>query len=132
MNHDPLAIPAGLRSGDKKAPPSLSSALERVANASQRIITDRIDLVCLESAAAFSRALHGGALLGVGGILICGGWFAAMAIVVVLLDAYVTTTAGLAVVALLSAAAGGALVVLGLRRLPAPVSAQKIREARHG
>lgn len=131
MNHDPTGIPAALYSGDKNASPSLSSALERVLNASQRVITDRIDLVRLESAAAISRALRGGALLGVGSILISGGWFAAMAIVMVLLDEYVTPTAALAVVALLSVATGGSFVVLGLRRLLAPATTQKLNGARH-
>ncbi len=131
MNHDPTAIAAEVRAGDTSASPSLSSAFERVLTASQRVITDRIDLVRLESAATISHAIRGGALLGVGGILICGGWFAAMGIVVVLLDAYVTLTAGLAVVALLSLAAGGSFVVLGLQRLLPPVTAQRINAARH-
>jgi hypothetical protein len=130
MNHDSTATLA-FRSGDKETPPSVSSAVERVLNASQRLITDRFDLVRLESAEALSRALCGGALLSVGGILICGGWFVAMAIIVVLLDQYAPRAVGLAVVAVLSGAAGGSIVALGLRRLLAPGSAQKMNEARH-
>src|SRR5574340_19251 len=126
MNHDPTAISAEVGAGDKHASPSLASAFERVLNASQRVITDRVDLVRLESAAAISRAIRGGALLGVGGIFISGGWFAVMAIVTNLVGAHVSPTAGLAVVAFLSGAAGGAFVVLGLRWLRAPVTAEKM------
>ena len=120
-----------LRSREKADEPSVSSAIEHVIDASERIIVDRIELMRLDTHETVSRTLRGASLLALGGVLLCGGWFAAMAIVVVALEEYGAPTAGYAIVFCLSLAAGASLVAFGMQRLPRPPTGTK-NGARHG
>jgi uncharacterized membrane protein YqjE len=109
---------AVLRSREQGHEPSVSSALERVLDASERVIIDRIDLMRLDTHETVARTLRAVALLALGGVLLCSGWFAAMAIVILVLNEYGAPATGYAVVACLSVAMGASLVAVGMQRLP--------------
>lgn len=116
MGYQVTTLP--LRAREKTEEPSVSSTLERVLDASERVIIDRIELMRLDAHETVARTLRAAALLALGGALLCGGWFAAMAIIVLVLDTYGAPTAGYAMVVCLSVAVGASLVVLGMQRLP--------------
>ncbi len=119
-----------LQPREKGDEPSVSSALERVLDASERVIVDRIELMRLDTHETVSRALSAAIMLALGAALLFSGWFAAMAIVVLVLDAYGAPAAGCAIVAGLSLVVGGSLIARGTR--PLPTASRAMNGPHHG
>jgi uncharacterized membrane protein YqjE len=86
--------------------PSATDAVERVIEAGQRLVTERIELARLEAEDAISRAIGRAVFVVLMGLFAFSGWWAGMAAVIILLDQWMPLPASLAVV-------GGAHVLLG-------------------
>jgi len=86
--------------------PSATDAVERVLDAGQRLISERIELAKLDVEEAVTERVSRTALVAVPSLFAFGGWWILMAAVVAFLDQYVSLPASLAIV-------GGAHVVLG-------------------
>ena len=96
--------------------PSASSALERLASASQDMIVKRVDLALLEGQELLSRTLRGAALGALGMILAAAAWFAAAACVTRLVTEDASAVVRLAIFAFLNAGGAVGLVTLAMRR----------------
>ena len=96
--------------------PSASSALERLASASQDMIGKRVDLALLEAQELLSRTLRGAALGALGMILAAAAWFAVAACVTRLMTEDAGVVVRLAIFGLLNAAGAVGLVTLAIRR----------------
>jgi hypothetical protein len=90
----------------------------RLADATERAVSDRLDLARLEAEQAIVRIrtqaaeaaghiVRGSAFLGAGAVLAVGGWFILMAAVIVLLRTWLRLDASIALV-------GGANVLIAL------------------
>ncbi|HEY2387063.1 MAG TPA: phage holin family protein [Candidatus Binatia bacterium] len=86
---------------------SATEAVERVLDAGQRLVSERIELARLDVEEALAGRVARAALVVVPALFAFGGWWLLMAAAVTWLDAYTTRATGLAIV-------GGANVVLGL------------------
>jgi len=92
--------------GPAHAEPSATDAVERVLDAGQRLVTERIELAKLDVQEAVTEKLSQGAMVIVPSLFAFGGWWILMAAVIAFLNSYLTLPASLAVV-------GGAHVLLG-------------------
>ena len=119
MGDQATTLPLPQQARETADEPSVSSALERVLDASERVIVDRIELMRLDTHETVLRTLRAAIILAAGAALLCGGWFAAMAIVVHVLDQFGAPAAGYAIVACLSVTVGASLVARGMRPMPA-------------
>jgi len=86
--------------------PSPTDAVERVIDAGQRLVTERIELARLDAEDAIAHAIGRGVLVVLMGLFAFSGWWAGMAAVVILLTAWMPLPASLALV-------GGVHVVVG-------------------
>lgn len=96
---------------------SLTTALEHLFDATQRIITKRIDLALLEISDALTRVFRGTALIGLGIAIVCCSWWGLMAFIVFTLEDVFTLPVRLAIVVVISAVSGGTLVVIGVQEV---------------
>lgn len=94
------------RNGAFHPEPSATDAVERVIDAGQRLVTERIELAKLDVQDAVSESVSHGTLVVVPGLFAFGGWWILMAALIAFLNAYLVLPASLAIV-------GGAHVVLG-------------------
>ena len=106
-------IARGIRASGE---PSASSALERLASASQDMIVKRVDLALLEGQELLSRTLRGAALGALGMILAAAAWFAMAACVTRLVTDDSSAVVRLAIFGLLNAGGAIGLVTLARRR----------------
>jgi len=86
---------------------SATEAVERVLDAGQRLVSERIELARLDVEEALAGRVARAALVVVPALFAFGGWWLLMAAAVASLDPYMTRAASLAIV-------GGANVVVGL------------------
>lgn len=99
--------------------PSVPAALEKLASATQRVITKRIDLVALESHELVASLILRGGLIGFGVVVGLAAWFAAIAALVLWQMPDSGRILQLAVFAAVNAAVGAVLVAFALReKLP--------------
>jgi len=103
---------ASVYRGSERAPvgahaePSATDAVERVIDAGQRLVTERIELAKLDVQDAVSEKVSQTTKVFVPALFAFGGWWILMAAVVMVLSTYVVLPASLAIV-------GGAHVLLG-------------------
>ena len=86
--------------------PSATDAVERVLDAGQRLVTERIELVKLDVQNVVSEKLSQGVAILLPGLFAFGGWWILMAGLVAFLDTYLVVPVSLAIV-------GGAHVLIG-------------------
>ena len=101
-----------MRSGEQlgsapRSDASATEAVERVLDAGQRLVSERIELARLDVEDALTGRVARAALVVVPALFAFGGWWILMAAVVNWLDAYLIPAASLAIV-------GGANIVIGL------------------
>jgi hypothetical protein len=96
---------------------TLTSALEHVLEASQRVILDRMDLLRLEAEEDIVNSLRGGSFAATGLVLVLGGWLFLMVLAVHLLDGVMSHAASLGLVASGHLILGGTLAGYGIRAL---------------
>jgi hypothetical protein len=100
--------------------PSPTDAVERVIDAGQRLVTERIELARLDAEDAITRAIGRGVLVVLMGLFAFSGWWAAMAAVVILLTEWMPLPESLALVGAVHVAVGtAAIVYLVLQAKPA-------------
>lgn len=92
--------------GPPHGEPSATDAVERVIDAGQRLVTERIELAKLEVQDVVSDNIARGVMIVVPGLFAFGGWWILMAGLVAFLNTYFVVPASLAIV-------GGAHVVIG-------------------
>ena len=103
---------ASLYRGTERVPgaghgePSATDAVERVLDAGQRLVTERIELAKLDVEDAVTEKVSHTAKIVLPGLFAFGGWWILMAGVVVFLNTYLALPASLGIV-------GGAHVLLG-------------------
>jgi len=68
--------------GSVQSAPSVPAALEKIASATQRVISKRIDLVMLENHEFVSTLIARAALISFGVVVALSAWFAGIAAVV--------------------------------------------------
>lgn len=120
----PAIVNPHVPTAETSSEPSVSSAVERLVQASQRVITKRIDLALLEGQEAVTRVLLG-ALIAYGGVILASAaWLAFAASIVLIVAGSATLPARLAVFGLINAAAAVGLAALALRRARAQPLAQ--------
>jgi len=91
-------------------------AWSRAAEASQRLIADRLDLAKLEAKALISHGAGNVALAAAGGLLALGGYVACMIALVLWIDWWLVAPAAVAVVAAPHLVLGIALLLIAKRR----------------
>jgi hypothetical protein len=105
---------------DQRSPsgePSLVDSLVRVVEAGQRIVLDRIDLARFDVSRAARRLLSAAALLGMGTMLVTGGWFLLMGGAVCWLQPQLSLPLSFVVVAALTIVVGSAALAVGTSRM---------------
>ena len=100
------------------AEPSAAAALEKIASASQRVLSKRIDLLMLDNHEMISRLLVKAALLSVGVVAGLAAWMTAMAALVTWLVPAWSTAGQLALFAGANAVVAAAVVFFTLREPP--------------
>jgi uncharacterized membrane protein YqjE len=117
-------IPDSLRSvPEPPAPPpapSVSAALEKLASATQRVVSKRIDLVTLESHELLSVLISKSALIAFGVVVGLAAWFAAVSALALFLLPVAGPIPRLVIFAAINAAVAAVVVAFGLRE-PLPV-----------
>jgi hypothetical protein len=100
------------------AEPSVPAALEKIASASQRVLSKRIDLLMLDNHELISRLLVKAAALSVGVVTGLSAWLSALSALVMLLLPTWSTAGRLAMFALLNAVFSAVVVAVVLRKPP--------------
>ena len=102
--------------------PSVVGSVERMFDAGQRLLIERIDLARLEAQDAIGRALWTALFVIAGATLAFTGWLALMAVMVLALRDYagLPTAMSILIVGGAHAVLGGTLVVYGLSSSKAP------------
>ncbi len=101
------------------AAPSVPAALEKLASATQRVISKRIDLVTLESHELISALITKAGLITFGVIVGLAAWFAGLAGVILYLLPHRGAPMHLAVYAAVNAGVAAIVVLMALReKLP--------------
>lgn len=98
--------------------PSVPAALEKIASASQRVLSKRIDLLMLDNHEMISRLLVKAALLSVGVFAGLAAWMTAIAAAVAWLMPTWATAGQLGVFSLANAVVAGVVVAFTLRDPP--------------
>jgi hypothetical protein len=104
--------------------PSVPAALEKLASATQRVISKRIDLVALESHELLSSLIMKGGLIAFGVVTGLAAWITAIAALVLWLMPDSGTPLRLAVYAGINAAVGAIVVAFALREKLPPLTAE--------
>ena len=97
--------------------PSLSEAVERVVESSQRALLARIELLRLEAEEDLSRTLRSAGVALSGVLVLAVAWMGAMALSVYCLGGQMSLGGRLALVVALNAVVGAALVTTGARAM---------------
>jgi uncharacterized membrane protein YqjE len=105
----------GTFEGRPSEPPAEIDAVERVVDAAQRLVVERIELARLDVQEAMATTLWRTMGFGIVALLQLAGWWTLIAAVVVKLDDRLPLSSSLAIVGLLHILAGGALF-WGLRQ----------------
>jgi hypothetical protein len=100
------------------AEPSVPAALEKIASASQRVLSKRIDLLMLDNHEMISRLLVKAALLSVGVVAGLAAWMTATAAIVTWLVPNWSTAGQLGIFALVNAVVAAVVVTFTLRDPP--------------
>lgn len=100
------------------AEPSVPAALEKIASASQRVLSKRIDLLMLDNHEMISRLLVKAALLSVGVVAGLAAWMTAIAAIVTWLVPAWSTAGQLGIFALVNAVVAAVVVTFTLRDPP--------------
>ncbi|HZW76480.1 MAG TPA: phage holin family protein [Caldimonas sp.] len=114
----PQAAGSGLPGQHVGQQVSMGEALSHLVDATERVVTERVDLARLEAEHKLAelgdeigercaRAVRGGTLIGSGAVLAIGGWFILMAAAIVVLHRWLVLDASIAIV-------GGANLLLAL------------------
>lgn len=98
--------------------PSATDAVERVLEAGQRLVTERIELAKLDVQEAVSEKVSQAVLVVVPGLFAFGGWWILMAGLVAFLDTFLLLPASLAIVGGAHVAIGGGVALGALKRAP--------------
>jgi uncharacterized membrane protein YqjE len=101
---------------------SVAAALERVLNASQRIVQDRTDLVFLEVRQLVGTTFEGLLALGLAVGLLMLAWVATISMLVFLLSEVMPRSAALAAVAAVNLAGGLVLLRVAMSKAAFPGS----------
>jgi len=109
-------LPADHERRSENGQPSATEAVERMIDASQRLINDRIELAKLEAQETVTRIVTSTVFLVVAGLFALLGWISLMAAVVVLLRQNMTLAASLALVGGIHLVLGGGAALFGLAR----------------
>ena len=96
--------------------PSLGDALGHTIDLAQRVATDELRLLQLESQERVSDAMHRGMWIGFGALCLAIAWVAAWAAAVVALEDWFSLEARLAMLAITQFAVGTTLVGFARRR----------------
>jgi hypothetical protein len=96
--------------------PSATDAVERVFDAGQRLITERIELAKLDVQEAVTEKVSKAVLIVVPGMFAFGGWWILMAALVAFLNMYMILPASLAIVGGAHVAIGGGIAASALKR----------------
>ena len=113
---------ASVYRGSERAPvgahaePSATDAVERVIDAGQRLVTERIELAKLDVQDAVSEKVSQTTKVFVPALFAFGGWWILMAAVVMVLSTYVVLPASLAIVGGAHVLLGGAMAARALHR----------------
>lgn len=104
--------------------PSVPHALEKLASATQRVISKRIDLVTLESQELISTLITKAGLITFGVILALAAWFTGVAGLVLYLTPGRGTPMHLAIFAAVNAVIGAIVVAFALREKLPPLNGE--------
>lgn len=96
---------------------SLSDAVERVVESSQRALMARLELLRIEAEEDLGRTLRSAAVAFLGVLVLAVAWVGFTALAIHWLEQRISLGGSLAVMTLLNAAAGAALVVAGARTM---------------
>lgn len=109
-----IGRPIGTANAEQQPVHSITTALERLRDAGQRIIADEIGLAKLETQERLSRNARVGIFIGAGVALALIAWCTLMTATCFALMAVMPVSAAIAVVGGLSVAIAGGLVGIGL------------------
>lgn len=109
--------------------PSLTSALERIVQASQRVIGDRVDLVVLETRELLALTFRGLLALGLAIGLLLLAWLATSSMLVFLLLNAMSRSGALAIVAGINLVLGAVLLRIALSKIDTATSFTESRAA---
>jgi hypothetical protein len=96
--------------------PSATDAVERVLEAGQRLVTERIELAKLDVQEAVGEKVSQAVAVVVPGLFAFGGWWVLMAGLVALLNMFLVLPASLAIVGGAHVAIGGGVAFAALKR----------------
>ena len=106
----------GRAAHDHAEQPSATDAVERVLEAGQRLVTERIELAKLDVQEAVGEEVSRAVAVVVPGLFAFGGWWILMAGLVAFLNIYLVLPASLAVVGGAHVALGGGIALGALKR----------------
>ena len=104
--------------------PSTTEAVERVLDAGQRLVGERIELVKLDVQNVLSEKVSQGVTILLPGLFAFGGWWILMAALVAFLDTYLVLPASLAIVGGTHVLLGTGLTAIALSRAHAHAAAK--------
>ena len=104
------------RPHDHAEQPSATDAVERLLEAGQRLITERIELAKLDVQEAVTEKVSQTVLIVVPGLFAFGGWWILMAGLVAFLNMFVVLPASLAIVGGAHVAIGGGVALSAMKR----------------
>lgn len=99
--------------------PSLGVTLERTIDLAQRVASDELRLLQLDSQDRVGDAMRAGVWIGLGAVCLAVAWVAGWTAAVVALEDRFSLEARLAMLAALQLVLGAALMRIGLRSRPA-------------
>jgi len=115
------------------AEPSLASAMEKLLLASQRLLSDRIDLALLDLRELASRSVRALSFAVAGAGLLLGGWFSLVAALVIAADRWMPISLGVALAAFVNIALGVAGLSSAARAMSKlPVAAREAASSADG
>jgi hypothetical protein len=104
--------------------PSATEAVERVIEAGQRLVTERIELAKLDVQQVVGEKIVQGAMIVVPGLFAFGGWWILMAALIAFLNTYLVLPASLAIVGGAHVLVGGGIAATALARARTPNGAR--------